>query len=323
MHAVVAGRNGERAAGDSHIAVCVHGVICAVERAAAAADSDVCAGLDALGAHTVGECGAAAAAGGDGAGSVKERERRLGLNAVLARRERERGCADEDAAERRVAVIGGAQCVAAARHGHICLLEHEAVLAVDAVVCRRDGHGRVLDLQGVLAGDAVVGIARHDERAAACDDEVALRVQAGIRLFVDGGGNTVAVVVAAAVRKCAGRAVREIDEHTRCLINIECAVVGAGDIRILQHECHVRVRRVDEHAPVRERAGEHVHAAARDGHVVRSRERDRRCVREIRRGHGRAVELLRDGVFGICIRICVRAGGACARAQYTDQQSRT
>ena len=75
------------------------------------------------------------------------------------------------------------------------------------------------------------------------------------------------------------------------------AAVGAGDIRILQHECHVRVRRVDEHAPVRERACEHVHAAVRNGHVVGSGERDRRCVREIRRGHGRVVELLRDGGY--------------------------
>lgn len=219
------------------------------ECVAAAADGDVRAGLDALGAHIARERSAAAAAGGDGAGGVKERECRLGLNAVLARRERERGCADEDAAECRVAVVGGAQRVTAACHGHIRLLEHEAVLTVDAVVCRRDGHGRVLDLQGVLAGDAVAGIARHGERAAACDDEVALRVQAGVRLFVGGGGNTVAVVVAAVVRKCAGRAVREIDEHARRLINVERAAVGAGDIRILQHECHVRVRRVDEHAP--------------------------------------------------------------------------
>lgn len=141
-------------------------------------------GLDALGARIIGERSTAAAAEVTVPGGVKERERRLGLNAVLARRERERGCADENAAECRVAVVGRAQCVAAACHGHICLLEHEAVLTVDAVVCRRDGHGRVLDLQGVLAGDAVAGIARHGERAAACDDEVALRVQAGVRLFV-------------------------------------------------------------------------------------------------------------------------------------------
>ena len=223
---------------------------------------------------------------------------------------------------RRVAVVGRAQCVAAARHGHIRLLEHEAVLTVDAVVCRRDGHGRVLDLQGVLAGDAVAGIARHGERAAACDDEVALRVQAGVRLFVGGGGNTVAVAVAAAVRKCAGRAVREIEKHVRRLINVERAAVGAGDIRILQHECHVRVRRVDEHASVRERACEHVHAAVRNGHVVGPGERDRRCVREIGRGHGRVVELLRNGVFGICIGICVRAGSACAGAQAAEQKCR-
>ena len=35
-----------------------------------------------------------------------------------------------------------------------------------------------------------------------------------------------------------------------------------------------------------------------------------------------AIELLRDGVFGICIGICVRAGGACAGAQAAEQKRR-
>ena len=321
VHAVVAGRDGEGAAGDGHIAVCMHTIVRAVERVAAAADGDVGAGLDALGARVVGETGAAAAAGGDGAGGVKERERRLGLNAVLARREREHGRTDEDAAERTVTVVGGAQRVAAARHGHVRLLEHEAVLAVDAVVRCRDVHGRALDLQGVLARDAVVGIARHGERAAARDDEVALGVQAGVRLLISGGGEAVAVIIAAAVGEGAGRAVREIDEHIRRFIDIERAAVRARDVGVAQHERHVRARRVDEHASVRERTGEHVHAAVRDGHVVGPGEGDLSRVGQIRRGHICVVEPLRDGIV-ICIGIGAGAGGFPARAQYAYQQSR-
>ena len=300
----------------------MHTIVRAVERVAAAADGDVGAGLDALGARVVGETGAAAAAGGDGAGGVKERERRLGLNAVLARREREHGRTDEDAAERTVTVVGRAQRVAAARHGHVRLLEHEAVLAVDAVVRCRDVHGRALDLQGVLARDAVVGIARHGERAAARDDEVALGVQAGVRLLIVGRGEAVAVIIAAAVGEGAGRAVREIDEHIRRFIDIERAAVRARDVGVAQHERHVRARRVDEHASVRERTGEHVHAAVRDGHVVGPGEGDLSRVGQIRRGHNCVVEPLRDGIV-ICIGIGAGVGGFPARAQYAYQQSRT
>ena len=321
MYAVVTGRDGERAAGDGHIAVCVHAVVRAVERVAAAADGDVRAGLDALGARVAGETGAAAAAGGDGAGGVKECERRLGLNAVLARRERERGRANEDAAERAVTVVGRAQRVAAARHGHVRLLEHEAVLAVDAVVRCCDVHGRALDLQRVLARDAVVGIACDGQCAAARDDEVALGVQAGVRLLIVGRGEAVAVVIATAVGESAGRAVREIDEHTGRFINIERAAVRAGDAGVLQHERHVRARRVDEHVPVRERTGEHVHAAVRDGHVVGPGEGDLGRVGQIRRGHVRIIEPLRDGIV-ICIGIGAGVGDFPARAQYTDQQGR-
>ena len=191
------------------------------------------------------------------------------------------------------------------------------------MVRRRDVHGRALDLQGVLARDAVVGIAGHGERAAARDDKVALRVQAGVRFFVVSGGEAVAVVIAAAVGKSAGRAVREIDEHICRFINIERAAVRTRDVGVLQHERHVRARRVDEHAPVRKRAGEHVHAAVRDGHIVGPGERDRRRVGQIRRGHVRVVELLRDGIVAVCIGVGAGAGGFSARAQHADQQGRT
>lgn len=69
MHAVIAGGDGEAAAGDGDIAIGVDGVIAAIELEGAAGNGDLRPGLETLGADVIGDALTRAAHGGHGGGA--------------------------------------------------------------------------------------------------------------------------------------------------------------------------------------------------------------------------------------------------------------
>ena len=159
-------------------------IITAVKNECAVENGDVLSRLYALCARVAANLRAASAAGLDIYIAAAYRHDRLSLHAVLAGDEGQIGVDGGYISERFVAVICRAQSVAAACDGHFRVLESQIILAVYAVVLRVYGYRRGVDSKRILACDAVVEVGVHRQAARSRDNEIGLRIEAGVRLFV-------------------------------------------------------------------------------------------------------------------------------------------
>ena len=212
----------------------IDGIVGGDDGDVAAVDVDDCA-LQAL-------VGLGHADGRSRAVGVADGEDMIGVDSVVARRNRE----------------------AAAEQRHI-------VVAVDAVVDRVDVHGHAVEDQaGIIPGlDAVLGVAVDDQRA------VAGHIHLGIglcleRRAVKGVGHRfvrgVLVIGVFVVGECNGAGDDDLD--LSLLVDRDGRAGGAGQIQIVQHKDHAGGAFLDGDIAVRAAAGDHIGTGGLDGDLA-------------------------------------------------------
>ena len=196
-----------------------------------------------------------------------------------------------DEALRLIIALTGLQSVTAGLHRQRPGLNHQVVLAAQAVVGGFDGDGGVPgDDEAVLGGDAVLVGAGHVQLAGPGDGE---RV---------GGEQGRGGLLTRGVARSVGQRVLGVlgQDHDRVsgVLDVDGRAVRARDARAVEDQAHIVLGGVDDDPPVAELAAEDVGAAAADGdgapvdlHVARcrptgrsrrSRQRDRGGRRRVR-----------------------------------------
>ena len=220
---------------DEDRAVSVDGVVEGVNTIRSAADRDGVSGLDALeGFLRVYTARAASAAGDDTDVGIFGREDRLGLDAVFAGSDGERGICDRDKALFRVGVVIRANAVAARRDADGRTRELHGVLAAETDVLRVHSEILCRDHEVVLGDDRVLTVSVDRQTAGAVEREIGSaedgRVQSGI-----------------IVSKRIGRAVGDHIDRTLCrgeedlirAADINRGAVFVGDRSVFQYELNL------------------------------------------------------------------------------------
>ena len=241
------------------------GVVAAVQVVAPAGQHQARTRLQALRTGVVGQLCAAAAARLHSTAPADDGQCRLGLDAILPRRQIQDGIGDNDIAQGAVVGVGGAQRVPAALHPQGGILDSTAILACDAVILGRHGQVGGLYRQGILACDAVIIVAPHRQRAAACDDQIAFGVKAGVGFLLGGGRVAVTKGITPTIGQGIFAALCQIHGNPGGFVPVQRAAVGAGDIGVLQHQNHLLPGGVHDNAPLGGGAGDHIGPPGGDG----------------------------------------------------------
>ncbi len=186
MNAVITRRQGDIGATDADRSVAVYGVIGCVDVHRALVQGDDHAGGDPLRIGVRRQRGVCASARLDRDGSAGDDGVGGSGNPVVTSGDLDCPIGDEHVAARSIVILIALQTIPARGHGDRAALDHECVLAAQAIVDGVDLDRSRQDHEVVGAGDAVIAVAVHRERAVARNREVCGGVDRGVRFRLIG-----------------------------------------------------------------------------------------------------------------------------------------